>query len=143
MKKVNACILVIAFLVVCGQTAQTTAEEQTVDIWTATATGNIEAIKKNLAAGTDVDAKQPPGGGTPLLVAATFGRAEAAKFLIEKGANVNASSNDGATALHGAAFFCHAEIVKLLLDRGAKVNAKNIRGETPLDAVAGSWSHDL
>jgi len=96
-----------------------------------------------LEAGTDVDAREPPGGSTPLLVAATFGRAEAAKFLIEKGANVNASSNDGATALHGAAFFCHAEIVKLLLDKGAKVNAKNIRGETPLDAVAGSWSQEL
>ena len=143
MKKVNTFILAIALLIGCGQTAQSTAEEQTVDIWTAAAQGNIEAIKQHLEAGTDVDAKQPPGGGTPLLVAATFGRAEAAKFLIEKGANVNASSSDGATALHGAAFFCHAEIVKLLLDKGAKVNAKNIRGETPLDAVAGSWSQEL
>jgi hypothetical protein len=96
-----------------------------------------------LEAGTDVDAKEPPGGSTPLLVAAIFGRTDAAKLLIEKGANVNASSNDGATALHGAAFFGHAEIVKLLLDKGAKVDAKNIRGETPLDAVAGSWSQEL
>ncbi|MGB2806845.1 MAG: ankyrin repeat domain-containing protein [Sedimentisphaerales bacterium] len=144
MKNVAACILVIAFLAGYGQIEpQSALGAQPVDLWTAAARGNIEAIKQHLEAGTDVDAKQPPGGGTPLLVAATFGRAEAAKFLIEKGANVNASSNDGATALHGAAFFCHAEIVKLLLDRGAKVNAKNIRGETPLDAVAGSWSQEL
>ena len=144
MKKVAAWIFVIAFLAAYGQIGpQSMAAAPSVDIWTAAARGNIEAIKQHLEAGTDVDAKQPPGGGTPLLVAATFGRAEAAKFLIEKGANVNASSNDGATALHGAAFFCHAEIVKLLLDRGAKVNAKNIRGETPLDAVAGSWSQEL
>ena len=144
MKKVNAWILVIAILAAYGQIVpQSMAAAPSVDIWTAAATGNLEAIKQHLEAGTDVDAKQPPGGGTPLLVAATFGRAEAAKFLIEKGANVNASSNDGATALHGAAFFCHAEIVKLLLDRGAIVNAKNIRGETPLDAVAGSWSQEL
>ena len=114
-----------------------------IDIWKAAGQGNIEAIKQHLAAGTDVDAKQPPGGGTPLLVAATFGRAEAAKFLIEKGANVNASSNDGATALHGAAFFCRTETVKLLLSRGADVNAKNSREETPLDAVAGEWSQEL
>jgi len=98
MKKVNPCIFVIALVVMCGQTAHSTTEEQTVDIWTAAATGNLEAIKQHLKAGTDVDAKQPPGGGTALLVAGAFGRAEAAKFLIEKGANVNATSNDGATA---------------------------------------------
>ncbi len=143
MKNVNAFILVIALLIVCGQTTQSTAEEQTVDIWTAAAQGNIQAIKQHVSAGTDVDAKEPPGGSTPLLVAATFGQVEAVKFLIEKGANVNAGSNDGSTALHGAAFFCHTEIVKLLLGKGAVVDAKNIRGETPLDAVAGEWSHEL
>ncbi len=143
MKNITAWILVITFLGVFGQTAQSTDEEQRVDIWVAAATGNIEAIKQHLEAGTDVDAKEPPGGSTPLLVAAIFGRAEAAKLLIEKGANINARSNDGATALHAAAFFCHTEIVKLLLGKGAVVNAKNIRGETPLDSVAGEWSQKL
>jgi len=143
MKKANTWILVIAVFIVCGQTKKSAFAAPDVDIWKAAASGNIVAIKQHLEAGTDVDAKESPGGSTPLLVAAIFGRADAAKFLIEKEANVNASSNDGATALHGAAFFCHAEIVKLLLDKGAKVNAKNIRGETPLDAVAGSWSQEL
>jgi hypothetical protein len=143
MKKINAWILVIAVLVVFGQTKKSVAAAPDVDIWKAAASGNIEAIKQYLAAGTDVDAKEPPGGGTPLLVAATFGQVEAAKLLIEKGANVNARSNDGATALHGAAFFCHTEIVKLLLSKGAVVDAKNIRGETPHDAVAGDWSQEL
>ena len=119
------------------------ARAPSIDIWKAAAQGNLEAIKQHLEAGTDIDAKEPPGGSTPLLVAATFGQVEAAKFLIEKGANVNAGSNDGATALHGAAFFCHTEIVKLLLGEGAVVDAKNIRGETPLDAVAGDWSQEL
>ncbi len=141
MKKVKTWFFIIAFLVVCGQTGQSAASD--VDIWKAAANGNIEAIKQHLAAGTDVDAKEPPGGSTPLMVAATFGQVEVVKFLIEKGANVNATSNDGSTSLHGAAFFCHTEIVKLLLDKGTKVNAKNIRGETPLDAVAGDWSQEL
>ncbi|HCO93843.1 MAG TPA: hypothetical protein DIU00_07830 [Phycisphaerales bacterium] len=143
MKKINAWILVITVLVVCAQTKKSAAAAPDVDIWNAAARGNIEAIKQHLEAGTDVDAKEPPGGGTPLLVAATFGRIEAAKFLIEKGANVNATSNDGATALHAAAFFCHTEIVKLLLGEGAVVDAKNIRGETSLDAVAGDWNQEL
>ncbi len=143
MKKVNAWIVVIALLVVCGQTEPSAAATPDADIWRAAASGDIEAIKQHLEAGVDVDAKEPPGGSTPLLVAALFGRAEAAKLLIEKGANANARSNDGATALHAAAFFCHTEIVKVLLGEGAVVDAKNIRGETPLDAVAGDWSQEL
>jgi len=143
MKKVNVWMLVIALLVVCAQAEQSVAAAPNADIWKAAASGNMEAIKQHLKAGTDVDAREPPGGSTPLLVAATFGQVEAAKLLIEKGANVNGTSNDGATALHGAAFFCHTEIVKLLLGKGAVVDAKNIRGETPLDAVAGEWSQEL
>ncbi|MHC4890873.1 MAG: ankyrin repeat domain-containing protein, partial [Planctomycetota bacterium] len=143
MKNVKAWILVIAFLVVCGQTSQTTAEEQTVDIWTAAGTGNLEAIKQHLSAGTDVDAKEPTGGSTPLMITALVGQTDAAELLIEKGANINARSNDGGTALHAAAFFCRTETVKLLLSKGADVNAKNSREETPLDTVAGEWSQDL
>jgi len=143
MKKVNTWMLVVALLVTCANLRKLAAAAPDVDIWKAAASGNIEAIKQHLEAGTDVNARELAGGGTPLLVAATFGRAEAARLLIEKGANVNATSNDGATALHGAAFFCHTEIVKLLLGNGAVVDAKNIRGETPLDAVAGQWSQEL
>jgi len=143
MKNVNVWIFTTALLLAGHQTQQAAAAAPDVNIWEAAARGNIVAIRQHLEAGTDVDAKEPPGGGTPLLVAATFGQVEAVKFLIEKGANVNGTSNDGATALHGAAFFCHTEIVKLLLGKGAVVSAKNIRGETPLDAVAGDWSQEL
>ena len=143
MKKVNAFILVIALLIVCGQTAQSTAEEQTVDIWTAAAEGNIEAIKQHVSAGTDLNAKEPAGGSTPLIVAAIFDQAEAARLLIENEANVNARNNERNTALHIAAFFGHPETVKLLLAKGAEVNAKNIRSETPLDTVAAPWSPEL
>jgi hypothetical protein len=144
MKNVAGWILLVAFLTGYGQIQPVSAAAgPEVDIWKAAANGNIEAIKQHLEAGTNVDAKEPLGGATPLIVAAVFGRVETTKLLIEKGANVKAGSNDGATALHAAAFFCHTEIVKLLLDKGADVNAKNIRGETPLDAVAGEWSREL
>jgi len=143
MKKVTAWIFVIAFLGVCGQTSQSTAEEQTVDIWTAAATGNIEAIKQYISAGTDLNAKEPQGGSTPLIVAILYGQTEATKLLIEEGAKIDAQNNDGATALHVAAFFCRTETVKLLLNKGADVKAKNIRGETALDTVAAPWSQEL
>ena len=119
------------------------AAQESADIWKAAANGDIATIKQYLQAGVDVNAKEHPGGSQPLLVAAAFGRLEAARLLIENGANVNAKSNDGATALHGAAFFCHTEMVELLVAKGAEVNAKNNKGETPLDAVAGQWSSEL
>jgi hypothetical protein len=144
MKRSSTSLLATALLAVLAWTAlPSAAAEPDLDVWRAAASGDLEAIKQHLEGGTDVDAKEPPGGSTPLLVASAFGRTEVARLLVEKGANVNARSNDGATALHGAAFFCHMDIVDLLLDRGAAANARNMRGETPLDAVAGEWSQDL
>ncbi len=113
------------------------------DIWTAAGTGNIEVIKQHVSAGTDLNAKEPTRGGTPLMVAALLGQTEAASLLIEKGAEVNAKNNEGATPLLMAAFFGHLETVELLLKKGADVNATNIRAETPLDTVAGEWSPEL
>jgi hypothetical protein len=148
MKKAGVTISIIAavLMLVCGDAEPLWAAKSQppdTDIWTAAATGNIEAIKQHSAAGTDLNAKEPSGGSTPLMIAALVGQTEAAKLLIEKGANINAGNNEGSTALLIAAFFCHTETVKLLLDKGADVNAKNIRGETVLDAVAGEWSQEL
>ena len=114
-----------------------------IDIWTAAAQGNLEAIKQHLKAGTDLNAKEPTGGSTPLIVAAVFGQTKAARLLIENGANVNAKNNEGSVALLAAAFLGHPATVKLLLEKGADVNAKNNNGQTALDAVAGEWNQEL
>jgi len=50
--------------------------------------GNIEAVKKHLAAGADVNAKSNTGR-TPLLMAAWRDRMEVAELLIANGADVN------------------------------------------------------
>jgi ankyrin repeat protein len=52
--------------------------------------------------------------------------------LINNGADVNASGNDGDTALMWASWNGHYDIAKLLIDAGADVNAKNNFGETAL-----------
>lgn len=114
-----------------------------VDIFTASGEGNLQAIKQHIAAGTDLDVIEPAGGGTPLIATTVSGQTEAATLLIENGASLSATNNDGATALHTAAFFGHPDTVRLLLEYGAEVNAKNIRGETPLDTVADEWNDEL
>jgi ankyrin repeat protein len=99
---------------------------------------NVKAIEQHIAAGSDLDEKDDYGS-TPLIIAATFGKAEAAKALIEGGADLGMTNNDGSTALHVAAFLCHVEIVEALLKGGADKDAKNNAGRTALDAVSGSF----
>jgi ankyrin repeat protein len=110
------------------------------DIHTAVVNGNIEVLKQHLAAGTDIDAKDPFGGSSPLISACLFGKTEIAKILIDAGADLNFLNNDGSTALHTAAFFCRPELVKLLMKKGADKSIKNKYGQTAYETVAGPFA---
>ena len=57
-------------------------------------------------------------------------RTAAVERLIEKGAPVNFTREDGSTPLHGANY--HAEIALILIQAGADVNATTLKDETPL-----------
>ena len=144
MTRTIALVLVTALLAGFALTGPPSeAAEETVDIWTAAAKGNLEAIKQQLAAGKDTDAKAPSIGLTPLMAAALTGQSDAAGLLLARGAKPNIGNNEGSTALHMAAFLGHVEIVKSLLAKGADLNARNDRSETPLDTVKGEWSEEL
>jgi len=54
------------------------------------------------------------------------------KYLLEKGADINAHGRFGNTALHWAATDSHIKIAEYLLENGANKNAKNDNGKTPL-----------
>ena len=54
------------------------------------------------------------------------GHTEIATILLEHGANINATNNNGATSLMLASQIGHNETIALLLKHGADVNAKNI-----------------
>ena len=99
-----------------------------ISIHQAAKDGNIEAVKQDLADGTDVNAKDDKGR-TPLHDAAEGGHKEIAELFIAAGADVK--NNLGGTPLHEAAASGHKEIVELLVTKGADVNA-NIGGWTPL-----------
>lgn len=105
------------------------------DIHTAVVTGNTEALRQHIAAGTDINAKDPFGGSSPLITAAVFGKADMAKILIDAGADLNFQNNDGSTALISAAFFGRPEIVQLLLEAGADKAIKNKYGATAYESV--------
>ncbi len=112
-------------------------------LWAAAREGDLEGVRQSLAAGTQVNAREPQGGATPLNIAALFGRTRVAVLLIEQGADVSLANNDGNTALHLASFFARPDLVELLLKHDAPDRAKNGQGETPLDLVSGEWSPGL
>ncbi|MBT1705852.1 ankyrin repeat domain-containing protein [Chryseosolibacter indicus] len=111
-----------------------------VDIHTAVVTGNIDALKQHIAAGSNLNEKDPYGGSSPLISACVFGKTDEAKVLIDAGADLNFQNNDGSTPLHTAAFFCRPEIVKMLLDKGADKTIKNKFGATAYESVSGSFN---
>ncbi len=106
-----------------------------VDIHTAVLTENAAGLKQHIAAGSNLNEKDPFGGSSPLITAAVFGKTEMAKILIDAGADLNFQNKDGSTALHTAAFFCRPEIVKMLLDKHADKTIKNSFNSTAYESV--------
>ena len=113
-----------------------TVKARDISIHDAVRTGNIEAVKQHIAAGTDVNAKDQ-NGKTPLHYAAWKGHKEIAELLIANGADVNAKDDKGGTPLHVAAWEGHTEVAELFIAKGADMNAKMEDGDTPLDLAKG------
>ena len=110
-----------------------------IDIHSAAVSGNVEAMKQHVLAGTDLNLKDPFGGSSPIISAALFGKKEIVKVLLEAGADINFINNDGSNALHTAAFFCRPEIVQILLDNGIDKTIRNNMGSTAYESVAGAF----
>jgi len=103
------------------------------DLFQAIRNGDLAGLKRQLADGADLKARDARGN-PPLIYAAGFGSAEAVKMLLDAGADVNARNGLEATALiWGAA---DIDKLKLLLAHGADVNAHSRLGRTPLMLAA-------
>ena len=112
------------------------------DIWSAVAQGNLEAVRRHLAAGAEMNATFvapgiPGSGATPLHLAVLCDQREIAEFLINRRANLNAKAKDehGGTSLHWAAVLGRIAIAERLIEAGADVNLEDNHGFTPLDAT--------
>lgn len=63
-------------------------------------------------------------GDPPLHFAAQEGDIDMVRAIVEAGAGVDLTDDDGATALHYAAMYGHAEVVEYLVSVGADVHAR-------------------
>jgi ankyrin repeat protein len=93
--------------------------------------GDIAAMERHLAAGADANREWMLN--SPLGWAVDAGQSVSARFLLAKGADVNAHFGlPNRTALQQAAERGNFELVRLLVEAGADINAKNKFGRTAL-----------
>ena len=94
MKHLLLTTIAAVLLVGCGQNPESALRSAAID-------GNIEAVKRQLAAGANVNAPNTYGW-TALYWASSRGHKEIVELLIANGADVNQTSDRGITPLDGA-----------------------------------------
>ena len=103
---------------------------------------DLEAVKRCIKQGVDVNAIERHGW-TPLhLAACSNHNMKILQYLISQGSDVNAKDSDGATPLHVTSrLYPNAKALKYLVSLGANVNAQDNDGCTPLHLLAESVSY--
>lgn len=98
----------------------------------ASMAGNLRRMQMLHLSGANVNARG--ACCAPLFLAAGSGNADAVRYLINEGADVNSRESFGQTALTEAAFYGNLAVIKELLKHGADINAVADNG-TALDAA--------
>lgn len=79
---------------------------------------------------------RPAEGATPLWTASTTGRLKFVKALVERGADIEHTTDSRSSPLRGAAYDGHCEVCEYLIQRGADINKPNHVGQSPLTIAA-------
>ena len=90
---------------------------------------DLEALKKEVEAGTDVNL-QNKYGWTALHIAIRRDRREMVAYLLEEGTDINKVDGVGWTPLMEAVMDDMTEICAFLIEKGADVSITNKRGAT-------------
>ena len=102
------------------------------DLINACNKGDIEAAKRALDSGADINATDE-SGDSALMLAMYGTHNNLAKELISRNADISTMRNkEGATVLMAAVNSTNAEIVSLLLSKNANIHQRDFEGETVL-----------
>lgn len=109
----------------------------------ASGAGNLSQIKGLLGNGAEINANGRDFGATPLMWTSMAGHLEGARYLLDRGALIDAKDKDGRTALMWAAAQGHVPLVKLLLSRGSDPALKDASGVTAIAAATTRGHKDI
>lgn len=99
--------------------------------------GTAAVIADLVAQGAELNATMDKTGETSLHLAARYARADAAKRLLDAGAEANSQDNTGRTPLHAAVAADAMGVFQILLrNRATNLNARMHDGTTPLILAA-------
>jgi ankyrin repeat protein len=96
----------------------------------AAKTGKIDLIELLMDKGAKLDTSED--GITPAHIAAEYGCDDALEFLVHRGVDVNAASDEGTTPIHIATLHYHYSTLELLIRMGGDVNARDSKGHAAL-----------
>ena len=120
---------------------QLLARDPELDVFEAAAVGRVDRLRELLDADGSLANAWAGDGFQPLGLASFFGHVDAARLLVERGADVNSASRNDfkVMPLHSAAATgdpeARYELAKLLLEHGAEPNARQQDEFTPLMAA--------
>ena len=104
-------------------------------LWDAAIAGDTVALAAALKDGAQIeglDRRTSQNGRRALNWAAINNRADAIRFLLARGAQIEATNFTGFTALHHAAEYGSLDATRVLLAAGADPKHTNLEGVTPL-----------
>jgi ankyrin repeat protein len=108
------------------------------DVFDAAAVGRSDRLEELLSANPVLVSAFASDGFAPLHLAVFFGHPDAARFLLERRADVNAVAHNEMRVmpLHSAVAGRNHAACELLIAHGADVNARQHEGWTPLHGAA-------
>jgi ankyrin repeat protein len=127
------------------ETARRLAETAELDVFEAASLGDVARLGEVLGEDPALAQTRSDDDFTALHYAAFFDGPDAARLLLEHGADVNAFADNelGVHPLNSAAAAGRRDVAAILLEHGADPNAQTARGFTPLDAARENGDDDL
>jgi ankyrin repeat protein len=117
---------------VCGYAGSSAMD----GIWRAAEEGDVGEVERLLGHDLGLLEARDDAENTPLICAAVNGHLETVRFLLDKGAAINASNDGLSAALWMACTEGETPVVRLLLERGADPTLASDGGYSPLMAAS-------
>ncbi len=123
-KNLTIAILIILFLFLYAAPPQ--------EIHQAVQKGDLEWVKRLLGSDPSLLELENDAGNRPLHLAVMTGNEEMVKYLLARGADIDARGEQEAVPLHWALAFGHTGIAEYLIEQGCDLEAKATGGATTL-----------